>query len=115
MTNSKSNPASATSDFSVIKTGGKQYIAKSGQRLRIEKLGDKEYKEGDTITFNEVLMTSVGGKTTVGAPFISDLSITGKLTQITRDDTIHVIKYMPKSRYYKKNGHRQPKFVVTVD
>jgi large subunit ribosomal protein L21 len=103
-----------TNNFNVIKTGGKQYIVRTGDRLRIEILNDKEYKVGDAVDFNEVLMTNVAGKTVVGAPFVAGAVVKAKLLDITRDPTIHVIKYMPKSRYYKKNGHRQPKFVVEI-
>ena len=101
-------------DFNVIKTGGKQYIVRTGDMLRIEKLGDKEYAVGDAVSFSEILMTNILGKTVVGAPFVAGASVNAKIREITRDDTIHVIKYMPKSRYYKKNGHRQPKFVVEI-
>lgn len=100
-------------DFSVIKTGGKQYVVNKGDSLRIEILkGD--FKVGDAINFEEVLMTSIGGKFTVGAPFVAGASVKATVKEITRDDKIDVIKYMPKSRYYKKNGHRQPKFVVEI-
>ncbi len=101
-------------DFKVIKTGGKQYIAKSGRDLRIEKLGDG-MNVGDKISFDEVLLENVGGKVTVGMPMIAGAKVMATIKEITRDATIHVIKYMPKSRYYKKNGHRQPKMVVTID
>jgi large subunit ribosomal protein L21 len=102
---------STTNTFSVIKTGGKQYIVRSGDKLRIEKL-EGEYKEGDTISFDEVLMTSVDGKVTLGAPMIEKASVKAKLLEITRDPTILVVRYRAKSRYHKKNGHRQPKFIV---
>ena len=51
-------------DFSIIKTGGKQYIAKKGDTLRIEKIAG-DFKVGDTVNFDEVLMTSNSGKFTV--------------------------------------------------
>ena len=100
-------------DFSIIKTGGKQYEVKKGDSLRIEILkGD--FKVGDAVSFDEVLMQSVGGKFTVGTPTIAGASVKAIVKEIARDDKIMVIKYMPKSRYYKKNGHRQPKFVVEI-
>lgn len=100
-------------DFSIIKTGGKQYEVKKGDSLRIEILkGD--FKVGDAVSFDEVLMTGKDGKYTVGTPFVPGASVKATVKEITRDDKIMVIKYMPKSRYYKKNGHRQPKFVVEI-
>jgi large subunit ribosomal protein L21 len=103
----------STNTFSVIKTGGKQYIVRSGDKIRIEKIVG-EHKEGDTITFDEVLMTSKDGKIEIGAPFISSAKVTAKLVEVTRDPTLIVVKYKAKSRYYKKNGHRQPKWIVEI-
>jgi large subunit ribosomal protein L21 len=102
-----------TNTFSVIKTGGKQYIVRAGQKLRIEKL-EGEHKVGDTISFDEVLMTSVDGKVTIGTPFVAKASVKATISEITRDPTILVVKYRAKSRYHKKNGHRQPKFIVDI-
>ena len=105
--------ANSADNFSVIRTGGKQYIAKSGVKLRIEKIIG-EHKEGDTITFDEVLMTFNAGKYEVGTPNIQGAKIEAKLISITRDPKLIVTKYRAKSRYHKKNGHKQPKFVVEI-
>ena len=102
-----------TNTFSVIKTGGKQYIVRAGQKLRIEKL-EGEHKVGDTISFDEVLMTSDNGKVEIGTPFVAKASVKATIAEITRDPTILVVRYRAKSRYHKKNGHRQPKFVVDI-
>lgn len=100
-------------NFSIIKTGGKQYLVEKGTKLRIEKIkGD--FKEGDTIAFDEVLFVSKDGKYEVGTPLISNTKVEAKILSITRDDTIRVVKYRAKSRYHKANGHRQPKFVVEI-
>ena len=100
-------------DYSVIKTGGKQYVATKGIKLRIEKLIG-EHKEGDTISFDEVLLTCVGGKYTIGAPFVSGAKVSAKIIDITRDPKLIVLRYRAKSRYHKKNGHKQPKFIVEI-
>lgn len=99
--------------YSIIKTGGKQYVAEKGAKLRIEKLpGD--LKEGDTVTFDEVLMTAEAGKFSIGAPLVSGAKVSGKILEITRDPKLVVLRYRAKSRYHKKNGHKQPKFVVEI-
>ncbi len=103
----------ANNNFKVFKTGGKQYIATPGLKIRIEKIIG-EYKEGDTITFDEVLMSSEGGKVEVGMPTIAGANVMAKLLEIGRDEKKLVVKYKAKSRYYKKNGHRQPRFIVEI-
>src|SRR3989338_5742502 len=92
----KSNSASTGQAFAVIKTGGKQYKVEEGMVLKIEKLSlpaEAGAKEGGAkIVFEEVLLVDDGKETKVG-----------------------VVKYMPKSRYLKKNGHRQPFTEVKIE
>jgi large subunit ribosomal protein L21 len=102
-------------EYAVFATGGKQYRVKTDDKIRIEKLSE-EHKEGDSIIFDNVLMTDNGaGEATLGAPFIKGGAVTGTLTKIGRYKTIDVIKYKQKSRYFKKYGHRQPYFEVKID
>lgn len=99
--------------FAIIATGGKQYLVTEGQKVRIEKvLGG--HKVGDTLTFEEVLLTGAGDKVTVGAPTIAGSKISAEITAIGKADKVTVIKYKAKSRYFKKRGHRQPYFEVKV-
>lgn len=100
-------------EFAVINTGGKQYKVSKGDTLKIEKIkGD--LKVGDKITFDKVLLVDNGKDTTIGTPYIPKASVEAKLTEIGRNKTIEVVKYKQKSRYYKKNGHRQPFFKVEI-
>ncbi len=100
--------------FSVIKTGGKQYVAASGDTISIEKLvGD--FKVGDKVTFDEVLLIEDGTATKVGTPAVSGAKVTGKVVEVGRAKKISVIKYKPKVRYFKNRGHRQPFLKVTID
>ncbi len=99
--------------FAVIQTGGKQYQVSEGDVVKIEKItGD--FKEGDKVTFDKVLLMDDGKDTTIGTPFIAGAKVEGTLETIGRDPKVIVIKYKQKSRYFKKNGHRQPHFKVKI-
>ena len=101
--------------FATFATGGKQYRIQAGDLVKIEKL-QGEHKEGDKITFDNVLMTDDGASAvTLGNPFIKGAIVSATLTKIARYKTIDVIKYKQKSRYFKKYGHRQPYFEVRID
>jgi len=101
-------------EFAVIKTGGKQYKVSKGDVVKIEKIkGD--LKVGDKVTFNDVLLVEDGKDTKIGTPYIATAKVEGTLEAIGRNKTVDVIKYKQKSRYFKKNGHRQPWFKVRVD
>lgn len=101
-------------EFAVIETGGKQYVVKEGEHMKIEKITG-EFKEGDKITFDKVLLVDNGKDTTVGTPYIKGAKVSATLEEIGRHKKINVIKFKSKSRYFKKRGHRQPYFKVVID
>ena len=102
--------------FAVVETGGKQYRVAVGDAIKIEKFKDKEYKEGDAIIFDKVLSVDNGSDATdIGTPYISGAKVSGTLVEIGTAAKVIVIKYKQKSRYFKKNGHRQPFFKVKIE
>lgn len=102
---------SDSDEFAVIATGGKQYIVRAGDTVRVEKL---EAKEGDTVVFDKVLVVDNGKDTTIGAPYISGAKVEAEVKEQGRADKILVVKYKAKSRYLKRNGHRQPYTEVLI-
>jgi large subunit ribosomal protein L21 len=101
-------------EFAVIQTGGKQYNVSKGDVITIEKLAG-EHKEGEKIVFDKVLLVDDGKDTTIGTPYIAKAAVKGTITEIGRAPKITVVHYKQKSRYFKKNGHRQPFFKVKIE
>lgn len=98
----------------VIKTGGKQYRVQEGRTLKVEKiLGD--FNVGDTVTFDMVLLKDDGTALTLGAPTVKGSTVTATITDIGRAAKVVVGKFKQKSKYFVKNGHRQPFFEVKID
>lgn len=97
----------------VIKTGGKQYIIKKGDSLKIEKIVGEV---GDNVTFDEVLLAydDEAQDVKVGAPVLESAKVSATIEEQARDKKISVIKYKPKSRYRRNVGHRQPYTKVTI-
>jgi len=100
-------------EFAVIKTGGKQYKVSKGDVVSIEKIKG-EYKEGDKVSFDQVLLVDDGKDTTIGTPFIKGAKVDAEIVEIGKGKTILVMKYKQKSRYLRRNGHRQPYFKVKI-
>ncbi len=94
-------------EFAVILTGGKQYKVAVGDILKVEKL-DGEYKLGDKVVFDKVLLVDNGTDTTIGTPYITNATVESLFQKLGKHKTVKVVKYKQKSRYLKKNGHRQP-------
>lgn len=105
--------AAGASAFAVIMTGGKQYKVSVGETIQIEKiLGD--YKVGDKVVFDQVLLLDDAGTTTVGTPTIAGRKVEAEIKEIGRSPKVLVVHYKQKSKYFKKYGHRQPFFKVAV-
>lgn len=94
-------------EFAVIKTGGKQYKVSVGDVIKVEKLSG-DFKAGDKIVFDEVLLVDNGKDTTIGTPVIEGAKVEALFQKQAKYKTVKVVKYKQKSRYLKKNGHRQP-------
>lgn len=91
------------SKFAVIKTGGKQYLVKEGERLRIEKLDISN----DPLNF-EVLMIGEGNMIEVGKPILNNSRVLAERLQDGKGKKVLVSRYHSKTRYRKLRGHRQP-------
>lgn len=104
---------SDNTEFAVIETGGKQYKVAVGDVLKVEKL-DGSFTAGDKIVFDKVLLVDNGIDTTIGSPYIKTATVESLFQRHGRGKTVKVVKYKQKSRYLKKNGHRQPFIEVKI-
>ncbi|HCC59980.1 MAG: 50S ribosomal protein L21 [Candidatus Staskawiczbacteria bacterium RIFOXYC1_FULL_37_43] len=99
--------------LAIIKTGGKQYIVKPGDKLKVEKLdpiGKTSSSNGENseIIFEDILLLEKNNKLEIGAPFVKGAKVEAKILRHGKGDKIIVFKYKPKKRYSRKIGHRQP-------
>jgi len=107
-------------EFAVIQTGGKQYKVSKGTVVSVEKIKkagkvkDAEYKKGDKLVFDKVLLVDSGKDVTIGTPYISGAKVEAELMESGRGRKVMVIKYKQKSRYLRRNGHRQPFFKIKI-
>lgn len=91
--------------YAIFETGGKQYTAKPGDILFIEKLD----VEPDTeVTFDKVLAMGGDGETAFGAPYLSGVNVTAKVLKNGKGKKITILTYRPKKDSQRKMGHRQP-------
>lgn len=91
--------------LAVIKTGGKQYLVAPGQKIKIEKIDNKE---GSEVGFNEVLLLEKNKKLEIGTPLVKGAKVIGKIVKQGKAKKVIAFKYKAKTRYKLKKGHRQP-------
>ncbi len=110
-----SKPEVKSDNFAVIATGGKQYVVRNGDLLKVEKLdGSDKRKAGDKIVFDKVLLTNDGKSTTIGTPEVKSAKVEAELIADNREKKLHVIRFRAKSRHFRKVGHRQPYTLVKI-
>lgn len=97
--------------FAIIKTGGKQYLVKKGDKIKIEKV---EGEMGARIEFPEVLFWGGEKDVKVGTPFVKDVKVEGKILKQAKAKKVTGIKHKPKKRYKVKFGHRQEMTEVEI-
>ena len=90
--------------YAVFRTGGKQYRARQGDRVRVERL---TAGVGEAVAFDEVLLVGEGANVKVGAPLLKGGKVEGKVVAQGRDDKIMIIKFRRRKHYKRVQGHRQ--------
>lgn len=90
--------------YAVFRTGGKQYRARQGERVRIERL---DAAVGDAVNFDQVLAIGEGASIKVGKPLLAGGKVEGKVVSQGRGDKIMIIKFKRRAHYKRVKGHRQ--------
>ncbi|SEQ85911.1 large subunit ribosomal protein L21 [Nitrosomonas sp. Nm51] len=90
--------------YAVIKTGGKQYRIKIGEKLKIERL---DAEEGSEFVIDQVLMIVDGDNVSMGKPFVEGAKVSATVLEQGRHDKIRIFKMRRRKHYQKHQGHRQ--------
>jgi large subunit ribosomal protein L21 len=90
--------------YAVFETGGKQFRAEPGTRVRIPSLAAEP---GATVTFERVLLAGDGSDIKVGVPLVQGASVTAEVLRHGRDKKVIIFKRKRRKGYRKKQGHRQ--------
>lgn len=98
--------------YAVFRTGGKQFRAEPGLRLQIPSM---DVEEGETVTFDSVLLASNGDDVTVGTPTVEGASVKAEVLGHGRGRKVVVFKRKRRKGYRRKQGHRQGYTEIRVE
>jgi large subunit ribosomal protein L21 len=90
--------------YAVFQSGGKQHRVAEGQTVRLEKI---EVAPGETIEFDNILMTSNGDDVKIGTPYLDGSKITAEVVTHGRGEKIKIVKFRRRKHSRKQMGHRQ--------
>ena len=98
--------------YSIIIISGKQYSVSEGD---IIKVSTQDWKVGDTVKLNQVLLTNSGKNVSVGTPIVAGASVTLEIMEHNRDKKLLIYKKKRRKGYQRKNGHRQGYSLLKVN
>ena len=98
-------------DYAIIQTGGKQYKVQPGDIIEVEKL---PHSEGSQVELDQVFLVSHEGQVSMGNPLVEGARVVAEVANNGRGKKIIVFKYKRKTRYRRKQGHRQSYTRLTI-
>lgn len=100
--------------YAIVNIKGQQFKAEAGRYLFVNYLGD-ETKQGDTVTFDQVLLVDADGAVTVGVPTVEGAKVVCEVLEpLVKGEHVIVFKKKRRKGYRRKNGHRQRYTKVTI-
>ncbi len=97
--------------FAIVTIAGQQFKVEEGQELFVHQL---EAKDGDSVTFDQVLLIDNDGKVRVGTPVL-DAKVNATVLGRHKGDKVIVFKKKRRKGYKVKNGHRQSFTKIKID
>ncbi len=91
---------------------GRQVKGAAGSLVRVDYM--ETAKEGEKVTFDQVLLLSDGSKVQVGAPFVK-AKVHATVVAHGRDKKIIVFKKKRRVDYHKMRGHKQRFTTLKID
>lgn len=97
--------------FAIVEIAGQQFKVESGQEIFVHRL---DAAEGDSVSFDKILMTSDGNNANVGTPTVAG-SVKATVLSHMKGDKVIVFKKKRRKGYKVKNGHRQSFSKIKID
>ena len=91
-------------EYAIIEIGGHQVWVEEGQYFLTNRI---LANQGNTLSFNRVLLVNKNGKSSFGYPYIENAIVNGQIIEHLRGPKINVYKMKSKKKYRRKKGHRQ--------
>jgi large subunit ribosomal protein L21 len=89
--------------FAVVEIAGVQFDVEPNAIVKVPLL---EGNPGDTVEFNNIILSGDGDKTNLGSPYLSG-KVQARILEHGKEPTVLVFKKKRRKGYRKLNGHRQ--------
>ena len=96
--------------YAVIKSGGKQFVVKDGQTIRVPSVNAEV---GSSIEISALLTSS--DSTKVGSPTVDGAKVAATVVDHGRGQKMIVFKKKRRKHYKRTHGHRQGYTTIRID
>ncbi|MDP7009640.1 MAG: 50S ribosomal protein L21 [Phycisphaerales bacterium] len=90
--------------YAIIEDSGTQIKLTSGDVLDVDL---RDCTDGDTLTFDKVLMIGGEGEPTLGTPYVDGATVAAEVIEEFKGEKLDIIKFKRRKGYRRKTGHRQ--------
>lgn len=97
--------------FAIVTIAGQQFKVEEGQEIFVHQL---EAEAGDSLSFDQVLLTNNDGNVSVGTPVLN-VKVNATVLGHQKGDKVIVFKKKRRKGYRVKNGHRQRFTKIKID
>ena len=98
--------------YAIVEIAGHQFKVEKDQKVFVNRLASEE---GETMSFDNVLLIADGDNVTLGAPAIDGAQVSVKILKHLQGDKVIVFKKKRRKGYRVKNGHRQALTEIVIE
>jgi|TARA_B100000809_G_scaffold254869_1_gene292619 large subunit ribosomal protein L21 len=98
--------------YAIIEVSGRQFWVEKGKYYDLNRIPTEL---GTKIKLNRILFVNNDGNLLIGKPYLTNVSIEGKVLEHLRGQKTIVYKMRPKKKTRKKQGHRQDLTRVLIE
>ena len=98
--------------YAIVTIAGQQFKVEEGHELFVHQL---DAKEGDELSFDEVLLVDNDGTVQLGQPTVEGAEVKASVIEHVKGDKVIVFKKKRRKGYRRKKGHRQRFTKIKVD
>ncbi|MBX2902211.1 MAG: 50S ribosomal protein L21 [Chitinophagales bacterium] len=98
--------------YAIVEIQGQQFKVEAGKKVYVHRL---EGKEGDSVSFDKVLLTQNGSNVSVGAPTVNGVKVNAKILSHVKDDKVTIFKKKRRKGYKLTKGHRQSLTQISIE
>ena len=98
--------------YAIVEIAGQQFKVAQDRKLFVHRL---EQAEGDSLSFDKVLLIDNDGQVSVGTPTIEAATVKAKVLKHVKGDKVIVFKKKRRKGYKVKRGHRQQYTQIQIE